>query len=174
MLRARDARGFTIGELIIVMLILMVLGALAFALLKQARISSNESAAIGAMRSIVSAQASYSSFNNGFAGSLEALAMKCPGMTQPFISEALNRNGVTRSGYIFNVTPGSGSVAGKLDCNGTATHSVFYASAVPEVLYDSGSRAFAANTTAAIWQNTAGTAPTEPLVVAGTVSVIGR
>ena len=173
-MRVRDARGFTIGELIIVILIVVILAAMAFAMLKQARISANESSAIGAMRAIVGAQASYASFNNGFAGSLEQLSVKCAGMTQPFITEALNRNGVTRSGYIFNVRPGKDAISTKLDCAGTPTHSVFYATAVPEILFDSGSRAFAANTTAVIWQNTTGIPPAEPIVAGGTVSVIGR
>jgi type IV pilus assembly protein PilA len=169
-----DARGFTVGELLIVVLILGVLGAMSFAMLKQARVSGNESSAIASMRSIVGAQASYGSFNNGFAGSLEALSVKCAGMTQAFISADLSRNGVIRSGYIFNVTPGKDAVSTKLDCNGTPTQTVFYASAAPEILNDSGSRGFAANTTSAIWQNTAGTPPTEPLEAGGTVSVIGR
>jgi type IV pilus assembly protein PilA len=172
--RLRHEHGFTIGELIIVILIMMILGALALALLKQARISGNESSAIASMRAIIGAQASYASFNTGFAGSLEALARRCPGMTNAFISEDLNHTGVVRSGYVFRVTPGKDAVVTKVDCSGTPTYTVFYASAVPQILYDSGSRAFASNTSSSVWQNTAGTAPPEPLAVGGTVSVIGR
>jgi type IV pilus assembly protein PilA len=170
----RDERGFTIGELIIVILIMMILGALAIALLKQARISGNESSAVASMRAIIGAQASYSSFNSGFAGSLEALSRRCPGMTTAFISEDLNHNGVARSGYLFMVRPGRDAVLSKNDCTGQPTHTVFYASAVPQVVNETGSRAFAAANSSTVWQNTAGTAPPEPLTVGGTVSVIGR
>lgn len=173
-MRFRDVRGFTVGELMIVVLILMILGAIALALLKQARISGNEASAVASMRSIVGGQASYGSFNNGWAGSLEALAARCTGMTHAFISDDLNRNGIVRSGYVFTVSPGAGAVSTKLDCNGVPPQSVFYASAAPLVLNDSGHRAFVANTTSAIWQNTEGTPPTEPLVAGGTISVIGR
>jgi type IV pilus assembly protein PilA len=173
-LKVRDTRGFTIGELLVVMAIIFVVGAMAIALLKRARISANESSAVGSIRSIVSAQASYSSFNRGFAGSLQTLSARCSGMDAGFVSADLNQNGVVKSGYILSVVPGAGAKPGTPDCNGTTTYSVFYATARPEIPYDSGERAFAANATATVWQNTAGAPPPEPLTPSATVSVIGK
>jgi type IV pilus assembly protein PilA len=169
-----DARGFTIGELIIVVMVIAVLGALALPLLKQARMSSNESSAIASMRSIVGAQASYASFNLGFAESLDALARRCSGMTDAFISQDLNRNGAVRNGYVFTVGPGRGAEAKKNDCNGVPTQTSFYGSASPHIPYDTGTRAFAVNPTSIIWQNSTPTPPAEPFVVGGTVSLVSK
>ena len=67
---------------------------------------------------------------------------------------------------------GAGAVAGPNDCNGTATQTAYYGTAVPATLGSTGSRAFATNQGGTIWQDTAGVAPAEPFAVAGTVSPI--
>ena len=118
--RLRSAGGFTVGELLIVIVIVGVLAAAAVALLQQARMSGNETSAIASMRTIVQGQAAYSAFNNGYAGSIQALATLCSGMKVGFISPEINANGVVKTGYVLNLVPGTGADQATTDCNGRA------------------------------------------------------
>ena len=141
--------------------------------LLRARISANEASAVGSLRAVVSAQLDFSALTQGFAGSLATLAAICPGSTSAFISPELSANGISKSGYLFAVGSGLGSGPGPVDCFGNATETGFYATAVPQSGF-LGSRAFAANSTTAIWEDTTGAAPVEPFTISPTVNPIGK
>jgi type IV pilus assembly protein PilA len=170
----RNDKGFTLIELLIVVAVIGVIAAIAISGLLRARIAGNEASAIGTMRTIVSAQADYSNANSGYAADLSALATACPGMTSPWISSDIDANGVTKNGYTFTVAPGAGGVPGRLDCNGNPTTTTFYGTAIPIGVGSSGNRAFAINQGSAIWQDTSGAPPVEPLAVTATASPLGR
>jgi hypothetical protein len=100
------------------------------------------------------------------------LVLPCPGGSNGFISPDLNANGVIKSAYTITLAAGAGAVAGINDCNGTATQTAFYGTAVPQTVGTSGNRAFAVNAGGTVWQDTSGVAPAEPFAAGGTISPI--
>jgi type IV pilus assembly protein PilA len=157
--------GFTLIELLIVIGIISVIAALAVPGLLAARMRGNEASSIGSLKALVSAQVAYSSSCGfgGYATSFLTLAGSSPGRPEPFLSTDMTLTPVPyKSGYIYNIAPGAGAVAGLNDCNGTPTQTAYYASAVPQSFGWTGTRSFATNTSAVLWQANGAVAPTEP------------
>ncbi len=164
MTRTSD-RGFTLIELLIVVAIISIIAAIAVPGLLRSRMTGNETSAIGSLKAITVAQVAYSTTcgNGGYASSLPQLYAPPGGVGQGFISPDLGLSATPmKSGYNFAMVAGAGSNPGPTDCNGTASITAFYATAIPATFGTTGTRSFATDASSSIWYMAAATAPTQP------------
>jgi type IV pilus assembly protein PilA len=158
-------RGSTAATVVIVVVVAVlaiasvgIIAAIAIPALMRARISGNEASALGSLRAITSAQATYASAcGQGFyAGTLADLAKSGTANPDGFIGKDLSADPVVKRGYQIALTPGLGAPPGTAGCNAPAVLSrTYFVGAEPLVLHSTGSRYFGTNQTGTIYQSAA-------------------
>jgi prepilin-type N-terminal cleavage/methylation domain-containing protein len=158
-------RGFTLIELLIVVMLIGILAALGTPFLLAAKGSANEASAIGTLKAINAAQSAFSTTcgNGYFATTIQHL------IDLEYLNDDLALD--PKSGFTLVMEDGAGAVATTADCDGQATVSAYYTSAVP-LDGSEGRRGFATNQGGVIWQDKDGGAPAEPFAPSPTVSPI--
>jgi type IV pilus assembly protein PilA len=161
----RNDDGFTLIELLIVVAIISIIAAIAVPGLLRSKASANETSALASLQAINKAELLYASTcgNGGFATSIAVLGTPTPGTTEAFLGADLTQSATPqKSGYTFALAPGTGATASQNDCNGTATQTNYYATAVPQTFGTTGMRSFATDEHQTVWQVNAATPPAQP------------
>jgi prepilin-type N-terminal cleavage/methylation domain-containing protein len=152
----RKEKGFSLIELLIVVAIILIIAAIAVPNLLRSRMAANESSAAASLRTIATANVTYSStYNIGYAGALTAMAPSTAPTSSAadLLDSVLSIAAPVKSGYSFTYTP---SVAAPTT---SAPNPSFSVSATPVGPGSSGTSTFCTDQTNVVGRNTTGTAP---------------
>jgi type IV pilus assembly protein PilA len=153
----KKQKGFSLIELLIVVAIILIIAAIAIPNLLRSRMAANEASAVGSLRTINTAEVTFSTTypSIGFAPTLAALGGVAPCTTATsaaacLIDDVLSTKGV-KSGYAF-------TAVGPVGVGGISVQ--YTATAVPSVIGQSGQRGFFSDQSGVIRYDATGAAPT--------------
>lgn len=115
----KSSKGFSLIELLIVVAIILIIAAIAIPNLLRSRIAANQASAVGSLRTLNTAEITYSStYNVGFTATLSYLAPPA-GVTNPTSTAAGLIDSIlalgSKSGYSFAYSPGASDSTGRIN-----------------------------------------------------------
>lgn len=130
-------KGFTLIELMIVVAIIAIIAAIAIPNLLRSRMQSNESSAIGNMRTIIGAEVAYNAAN-----SVYGTFAQMTGATPPFLDGDWT---AAKSGYTFTAATAAGNFTANADpvTAGTTGNRHFFTDGSGVIRYATGAAASA-------------------------------
>ena len=115
----KSSKGFSLIELLIVVAIILIIAAIAIPNLLRSRIAANQASAVGSLRTLNTAEITYSStYNVGFTATLSYLAPPTgtnnPTSTAAGLIDSVLALG-SKSGYSFTYSPGASDSTGRIN-----------------------------------------------------------
>lgn len=162
----KNQKGFSLIELLIVVAIILIIAAIAIPNLLRSKMAANEASAVGSIRTIVTADITYSTtYGNQFAPALTDLgpvvgggAANCQaaGLLDPLLS-GVNPASATpqKSGYQFTYT-GTGAATAPVPAGCAAGQAGFVIAAQPITQGTTGNRSFCADETGVLYDDPTG------------------
>jgi len=119
---ARNSKGFSLIELLIVVAIILIIAAIAIPNFLRSRISANQASAVASLRTFDTAEISYSStYNTGYTYDITYLAPPATGSgatsTAAGLIDSVLASG-SKSGYSFIYSPGPSDSNGRINTYG--------------------------------------------------------
>jgi prepilin-type N-terminal cleavage/methylation domain-containing protein len=115
----KSSKGFSLIELLIVVAIILIIAAIAIPNLLRSRIAANQASAVGSLRTLNTAEITYSStYNVGFPQTMSYLQPPAAGANPTSTAAGLIDSvlsGGSKSGYSFTYSPGASDSTGRIN-----------------------------------------------------------
>jgi len=132
----KNEKGFSLVELLVVVIIIAIVAAIAIPNLLASRRAANEASAVSSLRTIHSAEATFNATAGGGVTYGSLVALNAAGLIDSVLGAATSQ----KSGYTFNLTLGT---------------QIYCATAVPTTPGTTGDSYFGVETDGVIWKHTA-------------------